>query len=272
MNIHTLTQASNESKLGIKAYQNLVGSLHAFDRFLALIQTGDHILLSSVFCFAVVKYAKPFIETKTSFGKTRYPIRHLKDQPGFDTALHMHLLELRNTLVAHDDLESIEPRILNFGLSIDSSGFHIPVSIALSNKCLAYPITPESTLKLKEHVAACAQGALNKIHLDLAKVRDAALRHPEQAAESARYQKDYGQAKIEEAGSHLQPPDFMNDEWLNSSEPNYSHIHNGLLYEELRIRRDFYGPEKIQLPDGSEIHISPPGTSPPMGSHETHFK
>jgi hypothetical protein len=263
MNAHT--QSSNEAKLGIKAYQNLVGSLHAFDRFAALIPTGDHILLSSVFCFSVVKYAKPFVETETPFGKTRYPVRHLKAEQGFDYAMHTHLLELRNTLVAHDDLESIEPRILQFCLSVNPSGFSIPVSVAVSNKCLAYPINSESTLKLKIHVEACVRGALNKIHSDLAKIRDAALKHPEQTAEGIRYKKDYGQAKIEETGSQLQPPDFMTDEWLNSNEPNFSHIHNGLLYEELRIRRDFYGPEQIRLPDGSEIHISPPGTEQPVG-------
>lgn len=263
MNVHT--QFSNDSKLGIKAYQNLVGSLHAFDRFVALIPTGDHILLSSVFCFAVVKYAKPFVETETPFGKTRYPVRHLKSEQGFDSAMHTHILELRNTLIAHDDLESIEPRILQFCLSVNPSGFSIPVSVSLSNKSLAYPIDSESVLKMKKHVAACAQGVLNKIHSDLAKVRDAALKHPEQVAEGARYQKNYGQARIEETGSHLQPPDFMTDEWLNCSEPSFSHIHNGLVYEELRIRRDFYGPERIKLPDGNEIHISPPDASQPMG-------
>lgn len=254
MNPHT--QALNDAKLGIKAYQNLVGSLRAFDRFVALMPTGDQVLLSSVFCFAVVKYAKPFIETGTPFGKTRYPVRHLKTENGFDNATHTHLLELRNTLVAHDDLESIEPRILQFCFSVNPSGFCIPVSVAVSNKCLAYPVNAESTLKLKMHVEACAQGALNKIYSDLARIRDVALKHPEQAAEGARYKNNYGQARIEETGSQLQPPDFMRDEWLNSSEPDFSHIHNGLLYEELRMRRDFYGPERIKLPDGSEVNIS----------------
>lgn len=263
MNDHT--KFSNDCKLGIKAYQNLVGSLHGFDRFVALIPTGDHILLSSVFCFAVVKYAKPFIETVTPFGKTRYPVRHLKKELGFDNTIHTHLVELRNTLVAHDDLESIEPRILQFGFSVDPIGFSVPVSIAISNKCLAYPINPDSVQMLKKHVEACAQGVLNKIHSDLARVRDATLEHPEQATEGTRYKKEYGQAKIENTSSQLQPPEFMNDEWLNSSEPDFSHVHNGLLYEELKIRRDFYGPETIQLPDGSEIHISPPSTNQNAG-------
>lgn len=263
MNIHT--QACNDAKLGIKAYQNLVGSLQGFDRFISLAPTKDHILLSSVFCFAVVKYAKPFVDTETSFGKTRYRTRHLKNESAFNAGLHQHLIELRNTLVAHDDLESIEPRILQMCMAVQPTGFNIPVSIGLSNKCLAYPISSESVVKLRAHVAACVQGALNKVHQDLARVRDATLNHPEQAAEGQRYAKHYGEARIEEGGTHLQPPDLMSDEWLNSSAPSFSHVHKGLMYEELRVRRDFYGPERIGLPDGSEIEISPPNENPPKG-------
>lgn len=263
MNIHT--QACNDAKLGIKAYQNLEGSLQGFDRFLSLIQTKDHILLSSTFCFAVVKYAKPFVDTETTYGRTRYPTRHLKKETTFDPKLHQHLIELRNTLVAHDDLESIEPRILQMCLAVQPTNFQIPVSIGLSNKCLAYPIISESVMKLREHVAACVKGALDKIHEDLARVRHAALNFPDQTVEGKRYMKHYGQERIEEGGTHFQPPDFMNDEWLNSAVPDFSHIHNGLLYEELRVRRDFYGPERIKLPDGCEFQISPPNMNQPKG-------
>lgn len=261
MNVHT--QACNDAKLGIKAYQNLTGSLQGFDRFLSVVQTKDHILLSSVFCFAVVKYAKPFVDTETPYGKTRYPTRHLKNEAGYEAELHQHLIELRNTLVAHDDVESIEPRIIQMCMSMQPTGYSIPVSIGLSNKCLAYPIASESVMKLRKHVAACVQGALNKVYQDLARVRDAALSYPDQAAEGQRYLKDFGQQQIGEGGTHLQTPDFMNDEWLISDAPSFSHIHDGLLYEELRVRRDFYGPERIKLPDGCEVRISAPTTNPP---------
>lgn len=263
MNAHE--QSCNDCKLGIKAYQNLVGSLQAIDQFSALTPTGDHIILSSVFCFAIVKYAKPFVETKTSCGKrkTRYPVGQLKKIQGFSIEMHSHLLELRNTLVAHDDLESIEPKILELCLSISGSDFKIPTSIAISNKCLSYPAVGESIIKMREHIASCAQGVLDKIHTDLAKVREARLQYPEQANEGARYQKHYGQTHIAEGGSRLQPPDLMGNEWLNINAPNFRHIYNGLLYEELRVRRDFHGPERIKLPDGCEISISPPNTKAP---------
>ncbi len=261
MNAHD--RACNDCKLGIKAYQNLVGSLNAFERLAALVQSSDHILLSSIFCFAVVKYAKPFIDTETPFGRTRYSVRQLKTIEGFSAEMHNHLVELRNTLVAHDDLESIEPRLLQFCLSPSGSAYSIPMSIAISNKCLSYPADLQSVRKVRGHVASCVEGVLNKLYADLARVRDTALKHPEQTKENVRYQKNYGQSKTEEGGSHIQPPDFMSDEWLNANAPDFEHIQNGLRYEELRVRRDFYGPEIIKLPDGCKLHISPPATKVP---------
>jgi hypothetical protein len=251
-------RSGNDCKLGVKAYQNLVGSLNTLDRLAALFQSSDHILISSLFNFAVVKYAKPFLDTETAFGRTRYPVRHLKLLEGFSTELHTHLVKLRNTLVAHDDLESIEPRLLQFCLSVTESAYSIPMSIAISNKCLSYPADSLTVQKIRAHVAACAQGVLNKLHADLANFRDIALKHPEQAREGTRYEKKYGQFQIEKGGSQLQPPEFMTDEWLNANAPDFGHIHNGFRYEELRIRRDFYGPEIIKLPEGGEIHIEPP--------------
>jgi hypothetical protein len=57
--------------------------------------------------------------------------------------------------------------------------------------------------------------------------------------------------------SQFQPPDVMNNEWLDTGPPNFAHAHNGFHYETLRIRRDFCGPEKIMLPNGTVFEISP---------------
>lgn len=251
----------NDCKLGIKAYQNLAGSLNAFERLLELAQSSDHTILSSVFCFAVIKYGKPFVETKSPFGRIRYKTQQLKSINGFSMEMHEHLLQLRNTLVAHDDLESIEPRLLEFCISPTDSTLRIPLSVAISNKCLSYPADLLSIHKIKEHVEACVQGVLTKLQIDLKNVRDASLAHPEQANENIRYQKNYGQSKVEKEGANIKPPNFMADEWLNTNAPDFSHIHNGFRYEELRVRRDFYGPEIIKFPDGSEMHITPPTKS-----------
>lgn len=49
----------------------------------------------------------------------------------------------------------------------------------------------------------------------------------------------------------------MENEWLESKEPDYSEIHNGFRYEKCIIQQEFYGPEKIKLPNGEEVEITP---------------
>lgn len=263
-NAHAL--ACRDCKLSIKTYQNVSGALSAFDRFIDLHPSGDHILLSSIFCFAVVKYAKLFIDTETSLGKTRYSVRHLKKIPNFSFEVHTHLLELRNTLVAHDDFVSIEPKILQLCMSVHGTNFPIPTTIGISNKCLAYPVDLDAALKLKHHVAACLDGILNKLFLDLTRIREAALADPGQTVEGRRYKENYDRVPIDANTGNvgLEIPDFMSNKWLDNNHPDFTHIHSGYRYEELRIRRDFHGPERIKLPNGFEIVIEPPESKSPQ--------
>ena len=260
MTVNAHTRACNDCKLRIKTYQNVAGALTGFDRLLTLKEAEDHILLSSVFCFAVIKYAKSFIDNETSFGNRRYSIKHLKKTKNFSLVIHKHLMELRNTLVAHDDFGSIEPRIIQLFMSLEGTNFPIPMSIAVSNKCLAYPIDLEGVQKLRNHTTACLEGILTKLYDDLAKIREVALAHPDQATEGMLYKKDYGKMALDDPAF----PDVMSNEWLNNTHPDFTHIHNGFRYEELRIRRDFHGPERIKLPNGLEIVIEPPNSGVPQ--------
>jgi hypothetical protein len=254
MNQHQ--RACHDARVTLKAYQNLVGAHHGFEKLLALGQSTDLILLSSVFCFAVIKYGKPFVETKTPGGKTRFSVRALKAIPGFVAGIHQHLLELRNSLVAHDHLDSIQPHILTLFLSVESPATLIPVSVVASNMCLAFPNTVAAIESLRDHVAACAQGAQNKLYSDLARIRQAALDNPSAVRDGSRYEKDYGPA-TPLSGSRFQPSDMLQNEWLDIGPPSFSHAQPGFHYETLRVRRDFYGPQTITLPNGKLVHINP---------------
>lgn len=254
MNQHQ--RAIHDAKLSLKAFQNLAGAHQGFQKLLFLGQSNDLILLSSVFCFAVVKYGRPFVDTKTENGKTRFPIGVLKKTPGFVATIHEHLLELRNSLIAHDDLERIEPRILTLFLSIGDPAVRIPTSVVASNMCLAFPNTTSVIEGFRDHVAACVQGTQSKLNSDLARIRQAALDNPSEATDGGRYERNYGSASPID-GSRFQSPDIMSNEWLDTQAPDFAHTHNGFHYETLRIRRDFHGPEKITLPDGKVIEIHP---------------
>jgi hypothetical protein len=254
MNRHQ--RACLNAKVTLKAYQNLVGAHRGFEKLLFLGQSNDLVLLSSVFCFSVVKYGRPFVDTKTSGGKTRFSMGALKATPGFVASIHEHLLELRNSLIAHDDLDSIEPRILTLFLGVGDPAFLIPVSVVASNMCLAFPNTVSAIEGFRDHVAACVRGAQSRLESDLARIRQEALDNPSEVRDGGRYEKNFGQATPVK-GPHFQPPDILSNEWLNTETPSFAHAHNGFHYEPLRVRRDFYGPEKITLPNGELFEINP---------------
>ena len=45
-------------------------------------------------------------------GNRAYPDKQLMRRPCFHQDVHEHMMGIRNTLVAHDDMESIAPRLL----------------------------------------------------------------------------------------------------------------------------------------------------------------
>jgi len=123
-------------------------------------------------------------------------------------------------------------------------------------------------LKFRNHVINCAKGVFEKLNFDLGKVREISLSHPEQAKEGMRHQDHYGQIKTGLEPVSYQPPDFLRNEWLNNNQPDFSNIHNGIQYDEMKVRRDFYGPERIMLPNGEEFVITP-NMMPPQANRRS---
>lgn len=243
--------------LGIKAYQNLRISLLSFERLCELIDSKDYLLISSFFYMGIIRYAKPFLNTKLNKGFISYPIKKLKNEPEFSEKMHTHLLELRNTLVAHDDFEKIEPRILAVGLQLQETDITIPRSICIENKCIAYTADLNSVLKIREHIGASLIGTKKKLTSDVTKFRSISIENPEQAKAAEKYHKNYGKMDIAIGGTTFNISDYNNEEWLNPSEPDFSEVKNGYHYESIKFRQDFNGPETIKLPNGYTIKITP---------------
>ena len=255
--LNEFTRVHRDCQLGMKAFQNIRGALESFDRLLALVDSSDHVVLIGVFQAGVIRYAKPFLNVETETGLARYRIRHLKSIAGFSTDVHDHLLELRNTLIAHDDFEQVEPRLLILNINANDTGVRIPMSITVANKCLGYPADISVANKLREHVAAALDGVQRKLYGDLDRLRQAALDHPDQAKSASSYSRHMGQQRVEAGGSHFVPPDYSDDPWLQTPHPDYSALHNGYHYEEASVRREFFGPQTIRLPNGETVVISP---------------
>ncbi|MGH7216203.1 MAG: hypothetical protein ACREIG_03085, partial [Nitrospiraceae bacterium] len=232
-------------QIGIKAYQSLFGATSGFERLTKLVDSEDHLLLSALFHMAVIKYAKPFIHKPVA-----YPIKHLKSLPGFSVKVHEHLIKVRHTLIAHDDFEQIEPRILSFGINPQTQGVNIPTSIVVGNKSISRPADLQSVETFKQHTDHAITGVQKKLFDDMAKLREVIIMHPDQAKQAERYSNHCGSVQIPASGARLAEPNFMDDSWLDPKEPDFSSIHNGFRYEAIKLRRNFYGPETIKLPNG----------------------
>lgn len=245
-----------DAKIGIKAFQNIAGAQQAFGRFIELLPANDAVLLAALFAHGVVKYGKPFSETKDFRGQRKYKIKPLKAEPGFDLAMHEHLLQLRDTLIAHDDLRQIEPKVLVGGMTHNESGSFIPTSVAVSNKCIAYPTDPATAQKFLAHIGGVALGVCKQLNTDIARIRVTALANPAEAKASEKYQQNYGQA-VPDANGRMTLPPFILNSWLSPVAPSFSEIHEGFHYEEVRVAREFVGPERIALPNGHILEMQP---------------
>lgn len=259
-------RARFQCHLGIKAYQNVRASQQAFERLSKLNDSDDHLVTSSVFHFAVVRYAKPFMQTQTAQGSVRYPVKHLKNTSEFNPNVHEHLLLVRNTLIAHDDLDQVEPRALLEGMTIKDvggtplkgSGYFIPMSVTISNKCISHPADLDGASKMLEHVTGTLSGILSKLNEDLGTLRQARLDFPEEAEAAEKYQRNHDEnVTIPAGGMRYVPPSLSDESWLIPTEPDFTDIHNGFRYETITLRREFPGPEKIKLPGGGWVEIQP---------------
>ncbi len=246
--------------ISIKAFQNVRAALYSFERLCALVNSKDDILVSSFFYMGVIRYAKPFLRARSSSGFLIYPISQLKKRKDFSLNIHNHIIEIRNTLIAHDDFEQIEPRILSFGIKPEGLDITIPTSVTIANKCISHLADLGGALRIKEHISNVFRAIQDKLSSDIKRFREISIKRPEQAKEAERHSKNYGKVHIPIGGKHLNPPDFMNDEWLNPVEPDFSEVHSGFRYENIKARMDFWGPESIKLPNG-DVHVITPTTN-----------
>lgn len=256
MNIYE--KKSLDCKIGIKAFQNINAAYLGFTKLGLMNESTDEVLLPSIFQWSVIRYSKPFLDSKIANGKSRYPIKHLKKMEGFSNKLHEHILTIRNTLIAHDDFTEIPPRVLKFGFNIDNSNLLIPTSIVISNKCISFPSEAESVTQMRDHAKFVNEAIYSKLMDDIVELRNIHIKYPELSGKDTGYKKSYGKTTIKnDEATTLNPPNFMPDEWLDNPTPDFSNINNGYKYEEAVVRRDFQGPETILLPNGTEIDIAP---------------
>ena len=81
--------------------------------------TLDDVLRAALFQSAVTVYARPFIRNRSSNKTSRqFSISELKNDAGFDKALHDHICKLRQTLIAHHDTSMVKAQISHMTVTL----------------------------------------------------------------------------------------------------------------------------------------------------------
>ena len=259
--------ALDDVKLGAKALQNMQSSASYFDRMLTFQSAAEAQILSALFTAGVIRYARPFSQSSDGKGHRAYPLKALKKADGFDLKVHQHLVGIRNTLVAHDNLEAIEPKVLTGYLRLfiqtTLATFDVPVSIGVSNKCVAFPLDRAAVTTMRDHAVACTNAIHAKVQVDIERLRDEGILDPAAADARVKYN-----APVEpsEPGPQVLP-NFAGDPWFTPEHPDFSEVHNGFYYDVFQVQRVFNERRRVQLPDGNwanvEGHPNPAATQPP---------
>lgn len=258
----------NDAKRTAKGFQNLSGALEAFQRFSSELASEDQVLLSALFCHGVTRYAKPFVVTETHHGKVKLGTKHLSKIEGFDGEIHKHLLELRNTLIAHDDLVTIEPQIGIGSLEVPGMDLSIPMEMGVVSKALGYPPQSGSAKRICSHVAACKKGASQRLADLFWEIRQESIASPADARAAAKWTRSGETLTTRTDGpARVTVPDVTQFLELKPTVPDYQHLHEELLYEELKFRLIFRGPVRAEA--NGKVFVAEPTLEFPDPSAET---
>jgi hypothetical protein len=207
---------------------------------------------------AVVRYSKPFVGLKTSAGTMQYPTRALKRTEGFSSKIHEHLIEVRNTLIAHDDFKQIEPRILSFSVGATGGNVHLPLEITISNKCLECA-SGGALDEIKNHVETTVEAVLVRLVNDISRFRDFVIEHPEDAKMSSKYLRDLGQIEVPVGGKYVDIPDLTGEPYLDADEPTFPVEYE---YARVDVRVRFRDARVVEV-DRGRFRVSYPDQQPP---------
>lgn len=251
------SNARTQCILGMKAFHSVLTSQGILTKLRAHIGGNDDLLKTSYFTTFIIRYSRPFTQSTYRGSKQLFKASKLKNEPGFSSELHSAIIEMRNKLLAHDDIDSIEPRVLMTCISFGADGPDIPMEIITTNKILSYLSNEQKLQDISNHVGATANALRTHLAHDIKKLREAKIKYPLAAKELEQYNKHLSKETIPTEGKRMTCPDLSNNEFLNISVPEFATTDDGFIYEELTLRVQFNGPEEFTLPDGHKVVIKP---------------
>jgi hypothetical protein len=141
----------------------------------------DDVLRAALFQSAVTVYARPFVDNRSSTGANRrFSISGLKNAPGFDRALHNHLLTLRQTLIAHHDTSVVKAQLSHMTLTNQQEEGKPPLTVQTEGKVKALHAIAKKEIaeQYLKHMAASVAYLYKATHDSLGKLHKVRVLDP----------------------------------------------------------------------------------------------
>lgn len=132
--------------------------------------------LAGLHSASVIAYARPFTPALTKEGKVAYPTSVLKKAPRFDHELHLHLLDLRNRLIAHADYD-----LLASTMYLQIVGDEkLPIAMGVNVKSMHGIEARSLAERYQVHFLACMESIEETLNRELRDLATQAQKHPEE--------------------------------------------------------------------------------------------
>jgi hypothetical protein len=137
-------------------------------------QTMDDELKSALFHSAVIHFARPFSYRRDYGGND------LKHRAGFDQELHGHLIDLRNSLVAHHENDVLRAWVGHQNYDLTHNGIRYTALIATGAVVKALHTIREKSVaeRYSSHITACMLFFREAAGRELSAIHEMALRFP----------------------------------------------------------------------------------------------
>lgn len=129
---------------------------------------------SALHSSCVIAYGRPFTNAATKRGNIRYPTKNLTATPGFDKELHLHLLDLRNRLIAHSDYDVFPSSMYLQTMGDD----RLPIALGINVKGVFGIESHDLALRYEKHLSICNISVEKTLNLACKELASEAQIHP----------------------------------------------------------------------------------------------
>jgi hypothetical protein len=174
-------RASNQVVQDLRACHSFSSAKDCIERILAGWHSDNDIEASAYLTACVINYCRPFTASKTPKGtKIYYPTKRLRGDR-YDAAIHSHLLEVRDRLIAHADQDVLHSPAHTLMARVDVGDgrvVQVPVQIGASATLLMRLHDKALGERYSQHIAWVVERTSTLVEEGIAALFDVALEHP----------------------------------------------------------------------------------------------